>query len=210
MALSIKNKRFFVPNLTSFVCLFLALACTKATQNPTIVIETEFGNISIVLYADKAPITVANFLRYVQEHRLDHTQFYRTVSTVPDNQPDKAIKIDVIQGGYALHLTDTVSDKRVLPPIAHETTEKTGILHENGTISMARDAPGTAQAEFFICIGAQPELNFGGKRNPDGQGFAAFGKVTKGMDIVQLIHKQPSSNQMLEPTIAIRQIGLKE
>jgi peptidyl-prolyl cis-trans isomerase A (cyclophilin A) len=191
---------------TKLVLCLLLLSCKPQANNPQITIETELGNITLELYADKAPITVQNFLRYVNENRLDGTQFYRTVSKQPDNQPDKVIKIEVIQGGFAQHLTDTITNPRTLPPIAHETTDKTGVLHQDGTISMARDAPGTAQAEFFICIGNQPELDFGGKRNPDGQGFAAFGKVIKGMDIVKLIHRQPSTNQMLEPAIPIRRI----
>jgi peptidyl-prolyl cis-trans isomerase A (cyclophilin A) len=84
-----------------------------------------------------------------------------------------------------------------LPPIVHETTDKTGILHKDGVISMARMEPGSVSSEFFICVGDQPELDFGGKRNPDGQGFAAFGKVIKGMDVVRKIQSQLDEKQML-------------
>jgi peptidyl-prolyl cis-trans isomerase A (cyclophilin A) len=93
-----------------------------------------------------------------------------------------------------------------LPPIVHETTEQSGILHKDGTISMARNEPGTASSEFFICIGAQPSLDFGGKRNPDGQGFAAFGKVIKGMDVVRKIQKLPETNQYLDKRVKILKV----
>ena len=90
-----------------------------------------------------------------------------------------------------------------LQPIKHETTNITGLLHKNGTISMARLDPGTASSEFFICINEQPELDYGGKRNPDGQGFAAFGQVIEGMHIVKNIQKLNSKNQILEKIIPI-------
>jgi peptidyl-prolyl cis-trans isomerase A (cyclophilin A) len=144
-------------------------------------IETNMGNITVELYADKAPVTVANFLRYVDEKRYDGGSFYRVVRL--DNQANSPVKIEVIQGG--VH-NDT---SKILPPIPQETTNKTGVLHRNGTISMARGAPDSGASEFFICINAQPELDFGGKRNPDGQGFAAFGQVTKGMKVVRRIQQ---------------------
>ncbi|MCJ7679342.1 MAG: peptidylprolyl isomerase, partial [Candidatus Aminicenantes bacterium] len=92
------------------------------------------------------------------------------------------------------------------PPIGHETTETTGVKHEDGVISMARSEPGTASSEFFICINAQPELDFGGKRNPDGQGFAAFGRVIEGMDIVRKIQAVEAPRQYLETPIHILSI----
>ena len=118
-----------------------------------------------------------------------------------DNQPNNEIKIEVIQGGIRFS-----QDRKSLPPIEHEITEKTGILHKDGVISMARSEPGTASSEFFICVGDQPELDYGGKRNPDGQGFAAFGKVIAGMDVVKKIHIQPVDEQMLDPRIQIYEI----
>jgi len=96
--------------------------------------------------------------------------------------------------------------RETLPPIDHETTEKTGIFHKDGVISMARLQPGTASSEFFICVGDQPELDYGGKRNPDGQGFSAFGKVIAGMDVVEKIHQQPADGQTLNPRIKIHNI----
>jgi len=94
----------------------------------------------------------------------------------------------------------------MLAPIEHESTKQTGILHKDGTISMARNEPGSATSEFFICIGDQPSLDFGGMRNPDGQGFAAFGRVIKGMEVVRTIQSLPAKNQYLEPKIKITQI----
>ena len=118
-----------------------------------------------------------------------------------DNQPTSPVKIEVIQGG--------LKDDRVVgqyKPIAHETTDATGIKHEDGTISMARLEPGTASTEFFICVGDQPELDFGGKRNPDGQGFAAFGKVIRGMDVVRAIQQKNDKGQMLLEEVLIEEI----
>lgn len=95
----------------------------------------------------------------------------------------------------------------MLPPIAHESTRQTGILHKDGVISMARWRPGTATSEFFICVGDQPELDYQGKRNPDLQGFAAFGKVTAGMDVVNKIHQLPVAGQILDPPVKILKIS---
>lgn len=175
-----------------------------AQKNPVIVIKTEFGDITAELYADKAPITVANFLSYMSGKKVHNPTFYRVVRTEPDNQPDKTVKIQVLQGG----LTDVPDEE--LPKIKHETTKMTGILHKDGVLSMARDEPGTATHHFSICIGDQPELDFGGKRNPDGQGFAAFGKVIKGMDVVKKIHEQPAEGQSLKPKIEMVEVRVIE
>jgi len=120
-----------------------------------------------------------------------------------DNQLNNDIKIEVIQGGLGFDVEESP-----YPPIKHETTLETGLLHKNGTLSMARAEPGTASSEFFICIGNQPELDFGGKRNPDGQGFAAFGKVLSGMDIVRKIQQMKDERQMLINPFEIKCIGL--
>ncbi|HEX4932911.1 MAG TPA: peptidylprolyl isomerase [Gemmatimonadaceae bacterium] len=178
-----------------------AAAPNAAAQNPRVAIETDAGRIVVELYADKAPITAANFLRYVQEGRYDGGAFYRVVTM--QNQPTSPVKIEVIQGGL-----DADSARR-LPPIAHETNDKTGIKHLDGTISMARSTPGSASSEFFFCIGDQPELDFGGKRNPDGQGFAAFGRVTQGMDVVRRIQQGAADDappQRLKTVIKIRSV----
>jgi peptidyl-prolyl cis-trans isomerase A (cyclophilin A) len=117
-----------------------------------------------------------------------------------DNQPDKKVKIEVVQAGYG---EDSLIEKYQFTPIRHETTKQTGILHKDGILSMARMEPGTASSEFFICIGDQSELDFNGKRNPDKQGFAAFGKVTKGMDMVRKIQKLKDKEQYLEKPVKI-------
>ena len=173
------------------------LNLSGAVQNtPRALIRTDLGDIEVELYQDRAPVTVANFLKYVDERRFRGATFYRVVRL--GNQPDNDVKIDVIQGGL-----DEDDRESGLPSIRHETTRETGILHEDGVISMARLEPGTASSEFFICVGDQPELDFGGRRNPDGQGFAAFGKVTQGMDVVRKIHQGVADAQSLEPPVAI-------
>lgn len=165
-------------------------------HQPQVSIATELGTLVIELYPEQAPITVNNFLRYVVEDRFANACFYRVVRA--DNQPNNKVKIAVIQGGLQAD-----EHPQMLPPIPHETTQQTGLRHEDGTLSMARNEPGTASSEFFICVGAQPELDYGGKRNPDGAGFAAFGKVIDGMDVVQKIHQSPAREQALEPVIQI-------
>jgi peptidyl-prolyl cis-trans isomerase A (cyclophilin A) len=175
----------------------IGVSCDRAHEkNPVILLQTEAGDIRVEIFSQKAPLTAGNFLRYVDEGRLSGASFYRTVRL--DNQPNDVVKIEVIQGGIGFE----ESDSR-LPPIAHETTAKTGIQHKNGVISMARAAPGTASSEFFICIGDQPELDYGGKRNPDGQGFAAFGRVVAGMDVVSMIQNEPADGQMLVKPVGI-------
>ncbi len=170
-------------------------------NNPRVLIQTELGNILVELYPQQAPITVKNFLRYIQESRFAQAIFHRVVRI--DNQPNNEFKIEVIQGG--LKEDDHPLN---LPPISHETTQQTGIRHTNGVISMARNEPGSAQADFFICIGDQPELDFGGRRNPDGQGFAAFGSVIEGMEVIHKIHTSPAEGQTLKPAIAIQRIRI--
>ena len=175
----------------------MLLSC--GSKNQTVRISTEIGDITIEVYSDKAPITSANFLAYVDSGKYDNKScFYRTVRM--DNQPNNPVKIEVIQGGF---YEDSLIEKYQFPVIKHETTKETGVLHKDGTISMARGPVGTASSEFFICIGDQPELDFDGKRNPDGQGFAAFGKVIKGMEIVYEIQKQKDENQYLVKPIKI-------
>jgi peptidyl-prolyl cis-trans isomerase A (cyclophilin A) len=169
-------------------------------SKPEYVMKTEAGNIRFKIYVKEAPVTAANFIKYIEEQRLDGGHFYRVVRL--DNQPDNAVKIEVIQGGL-----DSTQNKRSLPPILHETTQQTGILHKDGTISMARNNPGSASSEFFICINDQPALDFGGKRNPDGQGFAAFGQVTRGMKVVRKIQAGEASKQALTNPVKIHSIA---
>ena len=177
--------------LIFFVCL--------TTQSPQVLLKTELGDINVEIYDEVAPVTASNFLKYVDNNLFEGGSFYRVVTM--DNQPDNDVKIEVIQGGR--RGMDTEKKDKAFPPIKHETTTATGILHKDGIISMARNKPGSASSEFFICINDQPELDFGGKRNPDGQGFAAFGKVTGGMDVVRKIQTQPAEGQTLDPEIKI-------
>ncbi len=161
-----------------------------------VAIQTEQGDIEVELDAGKAPATVANFLRYVDGKFYNGGHFHRTVTA--DNQPDNKVKIAVIQAGI-----DPGRMKDEFPPIKLERTRDTKLTHKAGTISMARDGPDTATADFFMCVGDQPELDFAGKRNPDGQGFAAFGRVVKGMDVVLKIQRSPTDGQTLKPAIKI-------
>lgn len=179
-----------------FVIMFLISFVSLNGQNIKIEIKTELGSIIAELYSDKAPVTCANFIKYIDQNKLEGANFYRVVKM--DNQPNNEIKIEVIQGGLGFDVEESP-----FPPIKHETTKETGVLHKEGTLSMARAEPGTASSEFFICIGDQPELDCGGKRNSDGQGFAAFGKIIKGMDIVREIQNMPDEGQMLLEPVRI-------
>ncbi len=162
-------------------------------------IETEMGDILVALSGDKAPKTVENFLRYVDEGLYNGGLFHRSVK--PDNQPQSPVKIEVIQGG------PNPDKKQSFPPIALERTKLTGLNHVNGAISMARSGPDTATGDFFFCIGDQPELDFGGKRNPDEQGFASFGLVLKGLDVIRKIQQSPVTAQKLTPPVKIQRIS---
>jgi peptidyl-prolyl cis-trans isomerase A (cyclophilin A) len=180
----------------AFVVLALLFRSGPASKEKWVAcrIETELGEILIRVYPDKAPVTVANFLRYVEAGLFNGTTFFRVVT--PGNQPNNAVKIEVIQGG-------DVDEIKCFPPIALETTKMTGLRHRDGTVSMARAEPATATCNFFICINDQPELDFNGRRNPDGQGFAAFGQVVSGMDVVRRIQKMDQTEQMLKRPVAI-------
>lgn len=182
----------------------MILALLFLAQVP-IVIQTTAGTIEATLNDQKAPKTTANFLRYVDAQRYQGGQFHRTVKTTPDNQPQSTVKIEVIQGG----VNPTFKDQATWPAIALERTSVTGLKHLDGTISMARSAPDSATSDFFICIGDQPSLDLGGKRNPDLQGFAAFGQVTKGMDVVKKIQMSPAKEQNLDPPVRIISITRK-
>jgi peptidyl-prolyl cis-trans isomerase A (cyclophilin A) len=162
----------------------------------TVVIETEFGEIEADIETAKAPITATNFLKYVDAGLYEGSSFSRTVT--PGNQPNDAVRIEVIQARLS-----SDNNRKSFPAIPLERTNVTGILHKNGTLSMARGGPDSATSSFFICIGDQPSLDFGGRRNADGQGFGAFGQVTKGMEIAQKIQRSPADAQNLTPPIKI-------
>ena len=190
-------------------CFFLLLGCSPArsqdaetpqdqTGETSVLVEaqTELGTFVIEVYPGKAPNTVANFLRYVDGGFFDAGRFHRTVHS--ENQPNDSVRISVIQG-------DISPDRRAdgYPAIALERTNLTGLKHVDGAISMARGGPDSASSSFFICIGDQPSLDFGGNRNLDGQGFAAFGVVVEGMDVVRAVNQAPAEGQNLVPPVGI-------
>jgi peptidyl-prolyl cis-trans isomerase A (cyclophilin A) len=193
------------PLLTALACTCFALGASagaaRAQQLPRVVIQTELGDIEVEIDSIHAPITATNFLRYVDLGFYRVGRFHRTVRA--DNQPDNPVKIAVVQAGL-----DSFRVKD-FPPIPLERTSVTKLRHVDGAISMARDGPNTATSDFFICVGNQPALDFGGKRNPDGQGFAAFGRVVLGMDVVRKIHQAPATGQTLDPPIRIENIVRK-
>lgn len=174
----------------------LAISAIAFAQNSKVEITTTFGTIELEIYEDKAPITAKNFLHHVDNGSFNDACFYRVVRL--DNQGNRNTKIEVIQGGL---FHDSIVDQ--IPTIVHENTMKTRVFHTDGVISMARNEPGTASSEFFICVGNQPSLDYGGMRNSDGQGFAAFGKVIKGMDVVKQIQLQKEEGQMLVEQVKI-------
>jgi peptidyl-prolyl cis-trans isomerase A (cyclophilin A) len=158
-----------------------APAWAQSPANPRVVITTTEGVITVELYADKAPVTAANFLKYVDRKLYDGATFYR--ASKPKGQT--ANDYGTIQGGLQNN------PKKVLPPIAHESTLKTGIKHTDGVISMGRHAPGTAQADWFICIGDMAYLDADPK-DPSNPGFAAFGRMVDGKPVAEAILGQPT------------------
>ena len=169
-----------------------------------VMLETDAGNIELALYPEVAPRSAGSFLDHLDQGLYDGGAFYRVVRTDNDNGSPV---IEVIQGGVT-------GPAQGLPPVQHETTGQTGITHLDGTVSLGRTEPGTASgAAFFITIGEHPSLDFGGMRNSDGLGFAAFGRVTSGKDTVRRIHRQESTapadnayieGQMLNEPVTIR------
>ena len=185
--------------ILALVLVFPVITSGLAAKNKEkVIIRTGLGDIYVCLDLKRAPVTSLNFLRYVDAGLFEHACFYRVVRM--DNQPDNPVRIEVIQGGRY------ENEDNGFPPIAHETTEMTGLRHKNGVISMARSAPGTATSEFFICVGDQPELDFNGNRNPDRQGFAAFGKTVRGMKVIKRIHSIQSDTQYLPEPLPIMEI----
>ncbi|RVT43104.1 peptidylprolyl isomerase [Sphingobium algorifonticola] len=193
--------------LAALILLPQALAQTAAPQpttappeTVTVRMETSAGPIVLALDATRAPRTTANFLRYVDQKRFDGTAFYRALKVA--GSPD----LGFIQGG-------TRNDpKRILPPVVHEPTTQTGLSHQAGTISMARYEPGSANGDFFITLGAMPSMDAQTSGEGDIAGFAAFGQVVEGMDVVRRILAAPTSptegegvmkGQMLSPVVTI-------
>jgi peptidyl-prolyl cis-trans isomerase A (cyclophilin A) len=192
------NTRFFLLLLFSFVVLN---GCKTKYKNPHVMIHSDYGDIEVEVYPDKAPKSVAAFLSYVEAGYYNKCSFYRILSL--DNQPMGSNGSELIQGGLWANKNDRHDSLKGIP---HESTNITGLHHTNGTISLARQEPGTATTEFFIVIGDQPGFDYGGENNPDGQGYAAFGKVVKGMDIVLKIYAAPEENQFFDPPVKISRI----
>ncbi len=169
----------------------------RVTGDPVRVdLVTERGVITLELATDKAPLTVCNFLSYVTDGHYEGGSFFRTVVASTNDNPNP---ISVIQGA-----TPRGSDDDLNPPIPLERTRDTGLSHVAGTISMARDGPDTATSSFFIVIEDAPALDYGGARNPDGQGFGAFGRVTDGIGVVNEIHRSPAdADEQLTPPVKI-------
>jgi peptidyl-prolyl cis-trans isomerase A (cyclophilin A) len=182
-----------------FVVLAVLVPRSASAQSlPRVLVRTTLGEITMEVDSVRAPVTSANFLRYVDAGAYRGGHFHRTVRL--DNQPDNAVKIEVVQGGVARR------DVARYEPVALERTNVTGLRHRDGTISMARGGPNSATSDFFVCIGDQPSLDFGGARNADGQGFAAFGQVVSGMAVVRAIQARPSEGQRLTPPVAIVEV----
>ena len=187
------------------VTLLTVPAHAQAPTGPQPVVvtfETGKGAIEIAVDTLHAPLSAVNFLKYVDGRFYDGGTVNRAVR--PDNTTRHDVEIQVIQ-----FQIDRERRREQFPPIPLERTNATGLKHLNGTVSMARAAPDTATASFSIVIGDQPEMDFGGKRNPDGQGFAVFGRVVRGTDVVKAIQASPTAqrgaygSETLDPPIAI-------
>jgi len=172
---------------------------TDAARPATVLVrlETALGTIDLEVDVEHAPATAANFLRYVDAGRYDGGRFHRTVR--PDTEVRKDVPIEVIQAGVA-----PGREKEDFPPIPLERTRDTGLRHVDGALSMARAEPDSATSDFFLCLGDQPSLDFGGARNPDGQGFAVFGRVVRGVEVARAIQAAPAERQALTPPVVIR------
>ena len=174
-----------------------ALAQPPAPAPVRVTLETSAGNILVEVDPARAPISAANFLRYVDSRRLDGVDFYRAMHTGPE--------AGLIQGGVR-------DPQRLFPPIAHEPTSQTGLSHVDGALSLPRFAPGTAAGDFSIMVGTQHYLDAGPNSGGDRLGYAVFGRVVEGMDVVRRILAAPTSptegegamrGQMLSPRIRI-------
>ena len=187
--------------IVSALALAAALAIQAAPPSDVrAVIHTSAGDITVALDPVHAPVTTCNFLRYVQAEAYDGGSVFRTVVAATNDNPHP---IDVIQAA-----TRGGSDDPGLGPIPLERTRDTGLSHVAGAISMARDGPDTATSSFFIVTRDSTALDFGGGRNPDGQGFAAFGHVVSGMDVVLAIQSGPAVDEQLTSPAAITGVDL--
>lgn len=189
-----------------FCLIILIWSCKDQAKEglPHVVIETGYGEIEIELYTDKAPLTANAFLAYIDSGYYNQCNFYRVLNMY--NQPSNAPKAFLIQGGIWKSNNELAQSLQGIP---HEPTNKTGILHKEGTISMARNEPGSGGPEFFIMVEDETGFDYGGENMADGLGFAAFGSVVKGMPIVRKIHNLREANQYLQPPLYINKIRRK-
>ena len=186
---------------TLLVLFFAGCSTTPPPTEPHVLITTSIGDIEIAVYEKQAPQSAHAFLALVDKGLYNNTSFYRVLNT--SNQPSNAPQTELVQGGlWKTQYAKTAG----LPIVHHENTQQTGITHKDGTISLARTDTGTASSEFFICVGNQPGLDFGGNNNADGQGYAAFGRVVKGLDVVHKIYRRNEYDQYFDPPIAIYNI----
>jgi len=195
--------RVLAPIVATTAIAAVVSSARPVAQSPVRVrVQTELGDIVMEIDAKRAPNTAANFLRYLNAGHYDGGTFHRTVKM--NNQPDSPVKIEVIQAGV-----NPDRAKEGFPPILLERTSVTGLRHTDGVISMARGQADSATSGWFICINDQPSLDYGGARNPDGQGFAAFGRVVQGMEVVRKIQQAPNTDaQRLTPPIKILKVTL--
>lgn len=197
------KKRYFLlmPALYMVIALSFSTCTTQHYTKPTVKIETNYGNIFVELYPEKAPKTVTAFLSFVDSGYYKNSNFYRVLKE--EDQPSSAFKSELIQGGIYQSNPKLLSQQQGIPL---ENTRETGLKHLNGTISLARTTPNSGSTEFFICVGDQPAYDYGGGANEDGLGYAAFGRVIKGMKVVRDIHDAPSKGTDFTPRIKIKNI----
>lgn len=200
-----RNIHVWIILLTTTGMLLQSCEEKKHYEYPVVVMDTQAGPIKIELYPDKAPATVAAFLANVDSGFFKRSSFYRVLRY--DNQITGEPHSYLIQGGLWEANPEL---KERMKQIPHESTQQTGLLHKRGVISMARNEPGTATTEFFICMQDEPGLDFGGENNHDGLGYAAFGKVIEGMDIAEKIHKHREHKQRFWPPVVILNIRRAE
>ena len=188
------------------ICLSAILAGAQTELQPgevLVTIETQYGSIRVAVDTKRAPITSANFLKYVDAGLYDGGRFHRATradnyTPAPPNRP----LLEIIQGGI-----DPAKKGSGFAPIPLERTSVTGLRHVTGVVSMARGGPDSATSDFFILLNDQPSLDFGGMRFDDGQGAAAFGRVVSGLDVVRTIQQQPVEQQRLAPPVTIVRIA---
>lgn len=191
----------FMKNVSIILISVFLLSCGRPVyENPHVLIQTGFGDIELELYPGKAPKTVSAFLASIDSGIYTESSFYRVLKAeeLPTDH-----NTGIIQGGIWKRAPEKSG---TIKAISHESTQLTGLSHTDGTISMARQDTGTAKTEYFICIGDQSSLDAGRRGTADGQGYAAFGRVFKGMDIVRKIQGQKSNGDAFIKDISIQGI----